>query len=274
MNEKEALQTIEGHLQRSATNQVLYLEGRTDGSALFALLGVETPDDSLHQGVFVCPLPSRKGSGGKRVRSYVELAERAGYPGVFGVIDGDGAALAEASAQFDAPFAGPLFVWRAYCIENLLVKAGWPAEWGAEPDWTEVMLRYTPYIGLNRIHVDLRGRLETLQLARLENPKPGRDFLQKETVLATLQQDKELLVGIDVAEMFGQHCSRWETTARASLDEAHALLNGKWLINHFAATTYKERAQVCRQLWEDAVRANGGLDEVKEWWERLFGAAP
>src|SRR5205814_634541 len=101
----------------------------------------------------------REGAGGAAVRQRVELAAAKGYQGIFGLIDGDGRDLAESARTFDPPHPGPLFMWKAYCIENLLAKTGWPAAWGSAPDWPSVLLEFSAYVALNRLHVALRGRL-------------------------------------------------------------------------------------------------------------------
>jgi hypothetical protein len=157
-------------LQTAPAGKVIYLEGKTDMPVFFALLGVPEPRDGLYQGVYVRGLKDKSGMGGSSVRQRVELAQQNGYRGIFGIVDGDGEALTQVSARFDAPFTGPLFTWKCYAIENLLVKTGWPIAWGGAPDWKQALLDHAPYVALNRMFRELQGKLKTLRLSRFNHP--------------------------------------------------------------------------------------------------------
>src|SRR5256885_507403 len=106
MNLVALAQEIRADLQRAPAQIVIYLEGKTDVDPFFALLGRATPEDGVHQGVFVKGLRDR-GGGGSAVRARVNVAIQFPFPGVFGIVDGDGLPLATLSQTFDHPYAGP-----------------------------------------------------------------------------------------------------------------------------------------------------------------------
>ncbi len=122
MNETQVLHELTVDLQRAPRRRVLYLEGKTDLPIFFGLLGVTMPRDGVYQGVLV-----REVDGSTKVRSCVKIAAQKGRPfsGIHGIVDGDGATFAELSKSFLAP-GSHLHQWPAYCIENMLVKTGWP----------------------------------------------------------------------------------------------------------------------------------------------------
>jgi hypothetical protein len=271
MDERRLLQEITADLQKAPARKVLYLEGKTDPPVFFALLGLAVPTDPQYpvcEGVLVRGLTDR-GTGGDAVRQRVEVAHRRGYPGIYGVVDGDGRSLGELAAAFDPPFPGPLFRWKGYSIESLLVKTGWPATWGTAPA-SEHMLRYEAYVALNRVFAALRGSLETLGLARYHHPSSG-DLLTAAQVRERLQQDRHLIAGRDVAGMFDEEVARYRTAMESSLDEAHCLVDGKWLVKHMAPERIQRTPERCRSEWIDHAIAAGGLPEVRGLWQRIFG---
>lgn len=223
MNETVLLREIVADLQTAPARKVVYLEGKTDTPMLFGLLGVPAPRDDVHKGVLVRGLKDSSGSGGSSVRSRVDLAAAKKYAGVYGVIDGDGRAIVELSASFDAPFIGPIFTWKGYCLESLLVKTGWPAAWGTPPDWTQVLLSYAPYVVLNRIFLDIKERLATLHLARYSRPILHEPIKTVQEVTEALERDKHLLGGYDVAAHFAREVESFQCAVVTSLDEGHAL---------------------------------------------------
>jgi hypothetical protein len=276
VNETALLQEMTADLQSAPARTVIYLEGKTDTPMFFGLLGVPAPRDGLHQGVLVRGLKDNSGTGGSSVRSRVELAVAKGYPRIYGVIDGDGQPFTQLSASFDAPFAGPLFTWKGYCLESLIVKTGWPAAWGTPPDWTQVLLDFAPYVVLNRIHRDLLGKLETLHLWRFNRPILHEPLRTARDVIVALEKDKDLLKGYDVAARFEDELSGFEATVRASLDEGYALVDGKWLVNVFAPNRLgpSSRPQACRDAWIAHATSVGGLPQVRALWERITGTPP
>ena len=276
MNETVLLREIVADLQTAPARKVVYLEGKTDTPMLFGLLGVPAPRDDVHKGVLVRGLKDSSGSGGSSVRSRVDLAAAKGYAGVYGVIDGDGRAIVELSASFDAPFIGPIFTWKGYCLESLLVKTGWPAAWGTPPDWTQVLLSYAPYVVLNRIFLDIKERLATLHLARYSRPILHEPIKTVQEVTEALERDKHLLGGYDVAAHFAREVESFQCAVVTSLDEGHALVDGKWIVNVFApgrlGASFKPQA--CRDAWIAHATAVGGLAEVRALWERITGQPP
>lgn len=67
-----------------------------------------------------------------------------------------------------------------------------------------------------------------------------------------------------------------EATVRASIDEGHALVDGKWLVNVFAPTRLgpAHRPQTCRDAWIVHAATSGGLAEVRGLWERIVRRPP
>ena len=93
MNDAGRVSRIQSDLQKAKI--VIYLEGETDPSVLFALLGVAHPTGDIYQDAYVVGL-GLGGSGGTAVRELSRVAgenhlggQLAGG-GVFGVVDGDG----------------------------------------------------------------------------------------------------------------------------------------------------------------------------------------
>lgn len=283
-NERQLLQTIQADL-RLGSGRVLYLEGKTDVEPFFALLGEALPAGDLdqgviHQGVLVRGLAGEgklgrpPGSGSSAVQERVQVASKHGFPGVFGIIDGDGRSLSELAPQFDPPHAGPLFSWKAYCVENLVAQGAWPLSWGAEPVWVTALGEYAPYVALNRMHTDLRTRLTSLQLANFANPRPFETLLDEAAVEAALDRDRGLLLGYNAAEEFRRQVTDFRDAVARSVLEAHTLLNGKWLLRHLAPGFTGKPPEACRAEWLDAVRSAGGLTEVREFWVRIFSSSP
>lgn len=276
MNERELAREIQDALRR-APRGVLYVEGQTDVPILFALLGVAPPSDGIWQDVLVKGLSGAMGgggSGGRAVEQRVIFAARRRYGSIWGVVDGDGEPLAGLSGQFDPPHPGPLFRWKAYCIENLLVKTGWPPSWGAPPDWRDILTRYAPYVALNRLGRRVRAALEVLGLHRFHAPVAHEPLVTAADILAALRRDRRHLDEIDVPAAFDAEVASLQATIARDVDEAHALVNGKWLIDAFAVTATGASKDECRAAWCDHARAGGGLAEVRDLWRRLTGREP
>lgn len=271
------LDRIQADLQRAPT--ILYLEGKTDEEVLWALTGVPRPSSSIHKRVYVAGL--KTGShGGKEVQELVRAAAEAGLSGkpgsggVFGVIDGDGRELSELNASFQAPFPGPLFSWPTYCIENLLAIT-WPEAWGVEPDWAAVLGAYVPYAALNRVHTQLQHALQTLRLAKFQSPIAGSPLRTVGEVKEGLARDKQQIADRDVEDMFDQESRKLHLALEASFEEAHALINGKWMVSHHAAHLHPGRDTAdLRKEWAAAVLAKGGHPAVRDLWSRIAGEAP
>jgi hypothetical protein len=280
MSERELLGKIEEDLRLAAEGRrrVLYLEGRTDVRILLGLLGrVEAtvmPDSVLHDGILIRGLTDRSkfGAGSKAVRQRVELAARHGYPGVFGVLDGDGEQCSALAPEFDAPYAGPLFRWKAYCIENLLARAPWPADWGIAPDWHTVLADLAPYVALNRLGLTLRARLQRLGLDRFINPGSASPLLTTDELRGKLRDGQHELAGLDVVAMYDAELTKFASTLERGVDEAHTLVNGKWLIDLCVPVPAGRTQEERRDAWADHVARLGGDPEIKAWWARTLAA--
>jgi hypothetical protein len=278
VNEIEVLRELNQDLQRADAQRVVYLEGKSDLPIFLALLGSSMPDTEEptpgssrlpvpngveHRGVLVRGL-----SGAADVKARVEVAGRKGYAGVYGIVDGDGEDLATLTTRFTG-LAGPCFSWPAYCIENLLVKTGWPAAWGAPPDWTRALLDHVPHVALNRIHRELHG----LRLWRHNDPRLGEPLMTVADATAALARDKHRIAAYDVEARLATEVAAMEARVLGSLDEGHALVNGKWLVDVFAPGRIgpHARPQRCRDEWTAHAVATGGLAEVRELWQRITG---
>ncbi len=275
MTERGLATELRQDLQRAAAGRgrVLYLEGKTDVPILLGLLGAqgerEVPGGVLHDGVLIRGLSERGGSGRSAVAQRLAVAVREGYPGIFGVIDGDGEPLAALAPEFDAPHSGPRFRWKTYCVENLLVLAGWPTQWDPAPDWQEALAAFAPYVALNRLGSGLRERLRPLQLDRMVNPPQGRLYTADE-ILGKLRAGKHELAGLDVEAMFAAELELFRSTLARDVAEAHALVNGKWLVNLFAAQRTGRTPAQCRDDWTGYLREAGGSAEIRCWWRRTI----
>jgi hypothetical protein len=271
------LNRIETDLQLART--VIYLEGKTDQELLLALAAVTRPSSGIHKSVAVVGLKTDR-QGGKEVQALLRVAEAAGLirrpgeGGVFGIIDGDSRELKELQASFLPPHQGSLFSWPTYCIENLLSTA-WPKAWGAEPNWATVLSDYIPYAALNRVHVQLQSALQTLRLAKFHTPSTEQALRTVVEVKAELARDKKLLAERDVEEMFDGEVSKLRSAIESSLEEGHALINGKWLVSHYAAQLQPGRSpDALRTEWAKSVLSAGGHPAVRDLWTRIAGEAP
>ena len=271
MNEHDFRDEADNALRLARRQRVIYLEGKTDPPIFFALLGVQRPPDDLYHGVLVKGLGAR-GSGSSAVAGRLELAKRYGYEGkFFGIVDGDGLELSVLEQSFEAPYAGPLFKWKAYCIENLLVKAGWPPSWGDEPLWPKAMAHYAPYSALNRLRQGLVARLSTLGLERFKNPITGQSPPSATEVEQALERDKSLITSFDVAKEFRTEMTAIEVAISQGIDGGHALINGKWFVDVLAPQYTRLTPQECRDEWANYVGTLGGLAEVRDLWRRIIG---
>jgi hypothetical protein len=278
MNLAKVRDAVELDLRLSPKDTVLYLEGKSDVEYLFALLGEKRPLDSgdricLYRGVLIKVPESGSGSGS--VRSHVEVGLQFRSEGlVIGIIDGDGLPLAQLAASFDPPYPGPLFTWKSYCIENLIAKTGWPPAWGNSPDWSAELAKYGPYVALNRVGLDAQAILRDLNLIGYLQPSNKMPLKQSDEIAAALAVGKARLLSFDVEAEYLHELSSFEATVLRSLDEAHALINGKWLFRHLAPTLTTRETDLCEYEWLAHARSVGGMREVREWWERVTGNPP
>ena len=270
MSDNARLNRIQSDLQRAG--HVIYCEGKTDPDIIFGLLGIAKPVNNVHGDVYIVGLSGASGSS--EVQELQRVATANGYNSVYGICDGDGRNLADLSSVFDPPHLGPLFRWKGYCIENILAQAAWPSTWGSEPDWQAELLKYAPYSALNRVHVGLRSALGTLGLAKFRNPQCGQPLEQASGIQSQLENDKTLIQGRDVAADFSSQFTRVSNAINRSLDEGHALINGKWFLRHLAPCLTNQTEDVCRQAWIASAQQAGGASQVRGWWQRITGAEP
>ena len=126
-----------------------------------------------------------------------------------------------------------------------------------------------------RLGLRRREALTTLRLARYTRPVLEEPMETVEGVSAALRRDKHLLQDVDVEQMFRDEVASFEAAVRAGLDEAHALLNGKWLVDVFAPrSSCVLNPARCREVWIAHAREQGGLPEVRALWERITGREP
>jgi len=276
MNDKDLLNSIVDDLQKSPAKTVIYLEGKTDVDIFFSLLGYSRPPGDIHQNVLIRGLQEGFGSGSEAVCRRVELASAKFSNGgrFFGILDGDGVMLDDLKKKFDAPFPGPLFYWKAYCIENLLQKTGWPSIWAAAPDWKKVFRDYAPYVALNRVHRNFTQILNKLNIAHYINPVAGQPLLKASSISKKLKQGKNEILQRDVQQDFRNEVASFEKALNQGVDAAHCLLNGKWAISHLAVTKTRKSSDECRKEWIKHAIAQGGVPEVKDWWARIIGRKP
>jgi hypothetical protein len=269
---KVVLSEIMDDLQSAGPGRgaIVYLEGKTDVAILLALLGATDPRETsrgvLHEGVLICGLDD---GGSSRVRQRLGVARQAGIPGIFGVVDGDGKTLAELASEFDTPYRGPGFRWKGYCIENLLARAGWPGPWGPEPDWRVALTELAPYVAFNRFTGKLRERLKDMGVVNFRHPAYPSPLHTGDDFVSVIGDVRKRLPELDIDGMFRDELAGCVAAIAQSLDEAHTLVNGKWLIEDLARRRTGFSQERCREEWAAHVRALGGDPEIRAWWRRV-----
>jgi hypothetical protein len=277
MSQTTLLQQIDDDLREAPAQTVIYLEGKTDLDFFFALIGLRTPSDGLHQGVLVKGLRDegqRRGSGATAVMGLIDTARRFNRPRVFGIVDGDGLSLDLLKARFDPPYLGPLFSWKAYCIENQLAKTGWPKLWGDEIDWQSELSKYGPYVALNQIGRDVRAIIKQLGLENFNSPILGSPIRTSSEILVLLSEGTARFQSFNLDQRFLEELSTFIDAVARDLNQAHVQLNGKWLVRHMAPTLTKRDPDQCRFDWIAHAVSVGGRPEVCDWWKRITGSPP
>lgn len=118
----------------------------------------------------------------------------------------------------------------------------------------------------------LRSSLRTLGLAQYHFPVPDEALKTAQEIEAALQKDKHLIAEIDVAGRFLQEMTAIQAAVQKSLDDGHALVNGKWLVEVFAPGRTGKRAKgLCLTEWTSHATSAGGLAEVRDLWARITG---
>lgn len=269
--DRAILDDLEKDLRLSPTGKVLYFEGRTDVLVFLALLGKDPLPEAIEseglavEGIWIRGLDGKRGSGGKAVRRLVRVAHERSYGPVRGLLDGDGEAYDVSIKGFDEPGPGEPHRWPTYCIENWLPQCGWPPEWGGEPDWSYVLGAYVPYAALNRVVAGTQQHLAALGLAKHTRPAQGP--------LETLAQVRARLgsadpppLGTDLLAAFDIEVERCAAALANSLAHGHALINGKWLVDHHARVVSGRSPEDCRRVWSEHTARLGGHARVRAWW--------
>ncbi len=234
---------IERDLQRSPVQRVLYVEGQDELVMLPALLG-RAPGEVFVDGVVLADA-----GGGDVVEELVREARAAGFPGVFGVVDGDGRRPGDLER-------GPLFVWPAYDLEAVLVRAVWPGRLGAEPDWQDVTAAYVGTVALNRLPV----RAALSGLGGLRHEPRTRDEGQ-----AVLAQWWDQVAG---REPFAEFAATADAYEAMTHENRLGWLSGKRsLLNRLGAALGPTEA-ARRSAWSQAAAEAGGDVVVRAWWDR------
>jgi hypothetical protein len=279
MDERALRNEVEQDLRLAATRKVVYLEGVEDVAVLIGLLGHTPPSDVPDEGydvdgVWLRGLPATRrgrGSGSTAVQDRVRVADKFGYRGVRGVVDGDGLAVDTLPAAVDAPISAPLQRWRTYCIENLLVQVGWP--FGPEPAWRTVFADYVPYAALGRVVRWLHADLYARGVAGFREPDRSKPLVTLDGVRERLRQDEADSRKLrDLVAFFDEEVARCEAALAEDdphLARAHALINGKWLVVDHAPRRSGLGADECRRAWARHAGATGGHPDIRGWWRRL-----
>ena len=155
-------------------------------------------------------------------------------------------------------------------------KDSWPTSWGATPDWPAILLDHTPYVALNRLHREILQSLVTLRLERFTYPTLAEPLKTTHDVTAALARDKHLIANYDVETRFMQEAAVVQAAIQAGLDEGHALVNGKWLVDVFAPRTLGRTwdRHRCRAEWIAHAVSVGGLLGVRDLWQGITGRPP
>src|SRR5262249_34028348 len=156
---------------------------------------------------------------------------------------------------FDAPFVGPLFRWKAYAIENLMARACWPAHWGRAPSWQRIVRRYAPYVALNRVHIQIRKDLTAVGPPGDQHPLRGAPLWKNKDVIQRLKARDHLLPKRNVLQAYRHEVRE---LLDATLDEQHARLDGKWIVQELAPRTTGRSEEQCRTEWIQETAGRGG----------------
>lgn len=278
------LEEFEKH-RRRGMRAVIYLEGVTDPAMAVGLGGLASvgPDGSeLLVGDALFVGMTEGGSGRKAVENRVKvvLEEDRRFP-VFGITDGDGESFQSLSTHNEAPERNSdhLFRWPAYCLENLLAQSCWPASWGTQPDWPSELVAYSPYVAWNAMVRWLSTRLSKLGVDNYSGP-PGhtKRLDTSNALLHRLKTAQAFNPRLQIKARFDASERKYWTALTTSLDAAHCMLNGKWLVSDFVRRHVPDcRSKTesdIRAEWLAAARAAGGNETVKDIWDRICVLAP
>lgn len=254
---------------------MLYLEGKTDPPILFGLLGLQTPRSDSGSRYFLdssVVVGLSQGSGRGGVEALVRLA--ADMPQlrarVVGLTDGDGRPPSVLEPAFNADQTAGLYAWPAWCIENMLVLAGWPPEWGSAPDWSGILPEYAAYVALLELFRAHQEDLGATHLARHPHPDHSQPLLTVQQVASQLEQGWTRVRGHELSTRLQGEAERFVSLVQRDLVAAHGRINGKWLVKRIAVQRQVDE-QTCALEWSAAVARAGGSAQVRAWWERIVG---
>ena len=270
---------VESDIRLSPRRFIIYLEGKDDLECFCPLLGHETPSKIAGgNAVLFDDVLIKKCDGSHAVRLRVQEAARYKKAArVIGIVDGDGRSYEELKAEFDDTPGRDLFAWKAYSIENLLVKLGSPEHWGEMQSIDKTFQDYRPYVVLNHIRDVLNKRLESIDLnPGMAKPNPELDLITVDKVIATFEPYKKQIAEFDLPGEFQIRDDAFQEAVARGHDELHALVNGKWFVEHWALKHLKKarpkiKLEEIRSEWCDHAIQSGGLPEVRDWWQRVTG---
>lgn len=264
MNSADLVSLIERDLQKAAGGKVVYLEGQSDFDIFPALIRLKL-DGIAESGVLLTEyrvLLKSKGSKSS-VRNAVVAARDLGYVNVHGIIDSDGAHPTD-------PVQPGLHCLNCYCIENYLPRTSWPSGWGSIPDWTSELKIYAPYVAFAKAMKEFRRLVHHHDLLK-SSPTPTRG-----KPLADMNSFKNALTGLvtsltgpereDILELFHEaYNSMIAVLDQHNIEKAHQLINGKWIVGHFAPEKTGKSQENCRNEWIEECRSIGNPDLLSLW---------
>ncbi len=163
-----------------------------------------------------------------------------------------------------------MFSWPSYSIENMLALTDWPENWGEEPDWTEVLREYASLAALGLLRRRLAKDVRGLFHQRTREPRPDEAAPTPDYVVQELSKDASRLGGdIDLVGMFKKSLEQVEGSIERDLREGHAVINGKWLVEHMAPRRTGLSGDECRSAWSAWIGRRGGSPTVIDFWKRI-----
>jgi hypothetical protein len=266
---------INAHRQQAGGDAVLYVEGHTDLEMIAGLVGGggDLRSDGFEgvfvEGIFVVPLKDSRSGGARDVERRVELARDEKLGRFFGVVDGDGRPYGDIRSGLEGE--GQMFSWPSYSIENMLALTDWPENWGEEPDWSEVLREYASLAALGLLRRKLaEDVVRGLYHQRTREPRPGERAPTPDDVVRGLDEDaSRLRCDVNLVDMFEKSLERVEGSIERDLREGHAVINGKWLVEHMAPRRTGLSGDECRSAWSAWIGRRGGSPTVIDFWKRI-----
>ncbi len=131
-------------------------------------------------------------------------------------------------------------------------------------------------MALNKLNLELLGSLRTLQLGRYQSPVREQPLRTVEQIVRELAAGKHLIADYDVEARFREEVEAAEAAIARTLEEGHALVNGKWLVRVFAPRTLGGSASpdTCLEQWIEHAIRTGGLPAVRQLWEQIANGSP